>query len=167
MHRPLAIPLLTSAAKLYDRCGAAREDIVQIRALLAAFALTACATTPAPASQWLLIEGCWIDASDAVPPASMVWRAVPDRPGVLAGTWAVNYTSEDPDIVQFTLVPAGNAMNLCERVPGTQESCTRAVLHGEHANDGDAVFSVGADTLEFGYANTPAAFYVGRRGACA
>ena len=139
---------------------------MRIQTILATLAISACATSP-PDSNWSQLEGCWIDASDAVPPASMVWRSVPDRPGVRAGTWAVNYTSDDPDIVQFNLEPTANGMQLCERIPGTPEGCIRAVLYGEHANDGDAVFSVNADTLEFGYDGAPAPFYIGRRGGCA
>ncbi len=139
---------------------------MSMRALAIALALGACATPPPPSS-WPLVEGCWIDASDAIPPASMVWRSIPDRPGVLAGTWAVNYTSDDPDIVQFTLELTADGMRLCERIPGTQESCVPAVLYGEQASEGDAIFRVDADTLEFGYEGGAAAFYIGRRGGCA
>ncbi len=141
---------------------------MQIRAWLATLALAACATSPQQ-SNWASIEGCWIDASDAIPPASMVWDADPDHPGVLMGTWAVTYTNdaEDADIVTFTLAPAGNGMRLCERDPGVDEACAPAVLAGQRANDGDAIFSVTADTLEFGYAGRPAPFYIGRRGGCA
>lgn len=141
---------------------------MQIGALLATLALAACATSPQHWN-WSQLEGCWIDASDAIPPASMVWRADPDHPGALIGTWAVTYTdeAEDADIVTFTLAPIAGGMRLCERDPSVAETCAPAVLAGQRANDGDAIFNITADTLEFGYSGRPAPFYIGRRGGCA
>lgn len=138
---------------------------MQVKVLLVSLVLAACATTP-PQSNWALVEGCWIDASDAIPPASMVWRADPDHPGVLLGAWSVAYPGEDADVVTFTLAPAADGMRLCEHAPAAAEHCTRAILAPATLRDGDALFEVNAESLTFGNSDRPAPFFMGRRGGC-
>lgn len=143
---------------------------MHFRAALAAVALSACATAPAQAP-WSALVGCWIDDSDAIPPASMVWRAHEDHPDVYVGTWAVSGSGdpEDADIVTFVLEPSGRGMRLCEHAPGVDVACAPAILAGrdEFATTGYAVFDVRNDMLTFGYYERPAPFYMGHRGACA
>ena len=128
--------------------------------------LAGCASSGAGAN-WSMIEGCWIDSSDAIPAASMIWRPDAMRPGAYLGAWRVPGPYEDS--VDFELAPDGEGMRLCQRAPGAALHCANAVLApaATATVNADAVFEVSATDLAFGYADRPAPFYIGRRGLCA
>ena len=134
--------------------------------VIAALWMLASCATPSTSATWSMVEGCWTDSSDAIPPASMIWRFHPAHQGAYLGAWRVSAPYEDT--VDFTLEPNGNAMRLCERAYGVAEHCANAVLAGAARSpaDGEAVFQVSVTELAFGVADRPAPFFIGRRAAC-
>lgn len=115
-----------------------------------------------------MIEGCWIDGSDMPPPASMVWRTDPARPGVLVGEWRIEIQG-DVDAVDFELAPQRAEMQVCVRNRGRSPVCAPAVLDHATARDVERnawVFSADADSLELGSTEGYGPFFWGRRGDC-
>lgn len=138
-------------------------------AALLALALVASCATPVSDARWTMLEGCWIDGSDMPPPASMIWRRDPARPGMLLGEWRVEIQG-DVDAVDFELGPGEDGMRVCVRSPGAAATCAPAVFG--RASEADAarhayVFYADAQDIEFGSTEGAAPFFWGRRGACA